>query len=341
MARPNRLHVPAAFYHVMLRGNDKQSIFASDADRYKLQELIADGVERYGHSIHAYCWMENHIHMVVRVGDIPLSKIMHNLAFRYTSYFNWRHGHVGHLFQGRYKALLVDADEYLLQLTRYIHRNPVRAGIAVRAGEHAWSSHRCYMGYAGQSWLETDYVLGLFAQDRKLAIERYACFMDDEFAAEGAIDFKRGMGNKPIIGDALFRQEVMDASAMGGDAGREDVLAICAAVCLAAGISTEALRSGSSHRTIATARAAAAFVAATRHECPLTLLGALLKRDGSTLCRLVRQMRLGGADDPARQLAARAEAILANQRVQRLVVSPEPKRQPKPGTGRKISEPEN
>ncbi len=116
MARKPRLHVAGGLYHVMLRGNGGQAIFFADADRYHLYLLLQEGIERYGHRVHGFCCMSNHIHLAVQVADIPLAKIMQNLSFRYTRWINQRKKRVGHLFQGRYKAILVDAEGYLLQL---------------------------------------------------------------------------------------------------------------------------------------------------------------------------------------------------------------------------------
>jgi len=113
MARKPRIHLDGALYHVMLRGNGGQSIFLSDEDRDAFEALVAQGVSRFGHRIHAYCcWMGNHVHLAIQVAETPLSKIMQNLAFRYTRWFNRREQRIGHLFQGRFKALLVDADSY-------------------------------------------------------------------------------------------------------------------------------------------------------------------------------------------------------------------------------------
>jgi putative transposase len=116
MARKPRLHVPSALYHVMLRGNGGQTIFFADDDWEHFEALVAEGVRRFGHRIHGYCWMSNHIHLAVQVADVPLSRSMQNLTFRYTRWVNKRQGRVGHLFQGRYKAILVEADSYLLEL---------------------------------------------------------------------------------------------------------------------------------------------------------------------------------------------------------------------------------
>ena len=123
MARKPRIHYPGAFYHVILRGNDGQDIFYTKIDRSRFCELLQEGIERYEHRIHGFCLMSNHLHLIVQAGDIPLSRILQNVSFRYTRYINKKKKRIGHLFQGRYKAILIDADSYLLELVRYIHLN--------------------------------------------------------------------------------------------------------------------------------------------------------------------------------------------------------------------------
>jgi REP element-mobilizing transposase RayT len=153
MARKPRVHCPGALYHVILRGNAGQTIFFDDRDRARFYLLLQEGTERFRHRIHAFCLMSNHVHLAIQVADLPLSRIIQNLSFRYTKWVNWRQSRSGHLFQGRYKAVLVDADAYLLELTRYIHLNPVEAGLVKEPEEHM-GSHRAYLGL-GDSWLTT------------------------------------------------------------------------------------------------------------------------------------------------------------------------------------------
>ena len=107
MARKQRVHYPAALYHVIIRGNARQEIFFDDVDRSRFYLLIQEGLERYEHRIHAFCLMTNHIHLAIQVGDMPLSRIMQNISFRYTQWINWWYKRSGHLFQGRFKAVLV------------------------------------------------------------------------------------------------------------------------------------------------------------------------------------------------------------------------------------------
>ena len=124
MARKPRIHFSGAVYHVLLRGLDDKTIFRTVGDRRAWEALVEEGCERFGHTVHAFCWMKDHVQMAIEVADAPLSKIMQNLSFRYTRHFNKQHGEEGPLFHGRYKAILIDPDEYLDDLVRFIHNNP-------------------------------------------------------------------------------------------------------------------------------------------------------------------------------------------------------------------------
>ena len=124
MARRPRFHLPFGIYHVMLRGNDGLPIFFSDADRCRMSLLLQEGVEQFSHYIHAFCFMSNHIHLAIQVRETSISRIMQNLAFRYARYINKKYDRVGHLFQGRFKSIIVDGNRYLKELVRYIHLNP-------------------------------------------------------------------------------------------------------------------------------------------------------------------------------------------------------------------------
>ncbi|MDP7420761.1 MAG: transposase [bacterium] len=167
MPRKPRIHYPGAVYHVILRGNAGQNIFFDTADRYKYFHLLQEGIERFNHSIHAFCLMSNHVHLVIQANDIPLSRIMHNLNFRYTAYLNRRMKTSGHIFQGRYKAILVEADNYLLELIRYIHNNPVVAGIVMSPDNYRWSSHSVYIEKIDVTWLTTAWALSFFSKKKE------------------------------------------------------------------------------------------------------------------------------------------------------------------------------
>ncbi len=159
MPRKLLIHFPGAVYHVILRGNAGQEVFFDDADRSLFSLLLQEVTARFGYRIHGFCLMTNHIHLTIQVDEVPLSRIMQNLGFRYTQFINRRHNRKGHLFQGRYKALLIDVDSYLIELVRYLHLNPVRAGMVEYPETYPWSSHQAYPGRQSIFWLTTRWVL--------------------------------------------------------------------------------------------------------------------------------------------------------------------------------------
>jgi putative transposase len=158
LARKPRIHYTGAIYHVMLRGNNRKNIFFSDLDRYYLYSLLEEGVIRFNYKIHAFCLMTNHIHLIIEVGEMTLSKIIQNTAFRYTQRINKNKNRVGHLFQGRYRAKLVENERYLLELSRYIHLNPLEAKIVENSVDYPWSSLRDYLGKTTTQWLTTEKI---------------------------------------------------------------------------------------------------------------------------------------------------------------------------------------
>ena len=178
MTRKTRIHYPGALYHVMLRGNARQTVFYQDAEYRYFEDILAQGLEQFEIVLHAYCWMKNHVHMALQVREKPLSKLMQNISQRYTWWFNKRHDRVGHVFQGRYKAVLVDKDAYLAELIRYIHLNPVRAGLVTDPMDYPWSSHGAYAGNTRPpDWLKIDRGLGQFGQTEPEARAAYLHFM--------------------------------------------------------------------------------------------------------------------------------------------------------------------
>jgi REP element-mobilizing transposase RayT len=179
MARPIRLEAEGAVYHVIARGNERRAIFRDDRDREEYLNRLARYRERFGFKLLAYCLMDNHVHLAVERGPVALSRVIHSLHGPYTQWFNVRHGRVGHLFQGRYKALLVEKDRYLLALVRYIHENPVKARLVQRPQEYPWSSDRYYRRASGPAWLDLDAVLVQFGRGRVTAARKYRRFMGE------------------------------------------------------------------------------------------------------------------------------------------------------------------
>ena len=208
MARKPRIHIPGALYHVMLRGNGGQPIFFSDRDRCRLCLLIQEGIERFDHKIHAFCFMGNHIHLAIQTGKIPLSQIVQNFAFRYAAYLNKQRKRVGHVFQGRFKSILVDEAAYLSELVRYIHLNPVRANLVESPGDYTWSGHRTYLGKSPITWLSTEQVLTVFGASPDVSRSQYREFIDAALHSKQEIEFEKGYESS-ILGDNDFIKEVL------------------------------------------------------------------------------------------------------------------------------------
>ena len=181
MARPLRLEFAGAVYHLTSRGNARQKVFFTDDDRRLFLNTLAQVVSRYGWICHAYCLMANHYHLLVETPKANLSIGMRQLNGLYTQSFNRRHKRVGHLFQGRFKAILVEKESYLLELCRYIVLNPVRVKGGVETGAWKWSSYRATAGLASvPEFLSIEWLLEQFGRNRPAAQKRYR-----EFVREG------------------------------------------------------------------------------------------------------------------------------------------------------------
>jgi REP element-mobilizing transposase RayT len=158
------VYYSGALYHVIARGNQRQSIFLDEKDFNTYLSYLSEYKAQFPFLLYAFALMGNHCHLLLEVHGVPLSKIMQVLQFRYTRYFNKRYGKVGHLFQGRYKAILCEKESYLLELIRYIHLNPVRAGIIEDPGRYPWTDHLAYLGKEKRNLIDSDMVLGQFAR---------------------------------------------------------------------------------------------------------------------------------------------------------------------------------
>lgn len=179
MARPLRIEYAGAFYHVMNRGNRSQDIFQSLYDREKYFEYLATTVERFSIKVHTYCLMTNHYHLLVETTQANLSAAIKWLNGSYATYTNTKRQQCGHLFQGRFKSILVEADEYLKHLSRYIHLNPVRAKLSEKPSEYQWSSYAAFVGKAKPpEWLETEWLLSCFGKNQKESRGNYAQFVE-------------------------------------------------------------------------------------------------------------------------------------------------------------------
>lgn len=206
MARPLRIEYPGAFYHITSRGNEKRSIFEDDADRKRFILYLERASERYYAVVHTYCLMGNHYHLLLETPKGNLSQIMHFINGSYTTYYNVKNGRVGHLFQGRYRAILVDKDGYATELSRYIHLNPVRAAKVERPEEYGWSSYRAYVGKGERpNWLETAWTLGYFGSEGSGAQRKYK-----DYVEEGLSEDMKSPLKDVIASTLLGREEFID-----------------------------------------------------------------------------------------------------------------------------------
>src|SRR4030042_2512027 len=206
MARKPRIEFEGGFYHVLSRGNQRQKVFLEEKDFLKYLEFLSDYKERYGFWVYAYVLMGTHGHVLIETGQVPLSKILQGINQRFTMYFNWRHGTVGHLFQGRYKAILCDRGTYLLSLVKYLHYNPVRAGMVRQPEEYRWRSHRVYLGLNRDGLVDTGLVLGMFSKDLKRGRRLYREYMREEEKTSKE-EFYRTVDQR-ILGDEEFVERV-------------------------------------------------------------------------------------------------------------------------------------
>ncbi len=183
MARPLRIEYPGAYYHVINRGNAGEVIYTTNRDSEKFLEYLATATERFSIVIHSYCLMSNHYHLLIETPEANLSAAIQWLNVSYATYFNRKHKRQGHLFQGRFKAVLVDADEYLMQLSRYIHLNPVKVKSVGAPQDYLWSSYAFFIGERdAPEWLNTS-LLSYFSRKNKTAIKNYRVFVEEKDVA--------------------------------------------------------------------------------------------------------------------------------------------------------------
>ena len=205
MPRGPRIDAPGILHHVMARGIERREIFRSDGDREELLARLGAICADTGTVVYAWCLMTNHFHLAVRTGAKPLAHAMRRLLTGYAAFFNRRYGRVGHLFQNRYKSIVVDEDRYFLGLVRYIHLNPVRAGIVPSVDALAgcpWTGHAVLLGKEKQPWQETNEVLGRFGEKAGSARRELVAFMGSSEARSEARSF-RGGGLRRSVGEPL------------------------------------------------------------------------------------------------------------------------------------------
>ena len=288
MARKPRVEFDGALYHVIVRGNQRQRTFQDDQDRRCYLERLEHYRQRYGFRLYAYVLMANHAHLLIETKSVGLSKIMQGLQSSYTQSYNRRHRKVGHLFQGRYKAILCDREAYLLELVRYIHLNPGRLKVPQNPWRYRWSSHGAYLGRPSAVKVDSQEVLSQFSTRQGTARCGYQGFMEEGLKQGHQAKYyetidQRFLGDDRFIGRLAERSEAKEVETAGRKVGFTRLLQ---AVSDTQGVaSKELLRAGRQRRWVAV-RGQLVYLA--RRWCGLTtkVLGRRLNRDPSMISRL-------------------------------------------------------
>lgn len=312
MPRKPRIEYKGALYHIIARGNQGQDIFKDKRDRKEYLNRISIYKERYAFHLYAYVLMDNHIHLLLETEDIPLSKVMQALQFTYTQYFNRKYHLRGHLFQERYKAILCDKDTYLLELVRYIHLNPVRAGVVDNPSSYPWSSHPIYLGLKKSNLVEEKFVLSCFAKREKEARKRYQNFVDEGLEhGHQDIFYKTTEG---CLGDDEFIEEIREKTE-----GKLEFVPshpldkILDAVSKTLEISAEAILRVSSNRREAFARAIFSYLSVRLYGKKITEVANYLSRDSATISKSVRKIE-DSKEEYVKKVIKRARKILDDKR---------------------------
>lgn len=204
MSRPLRIQYPDAWYHVMNRARRGQALFPDKVDMGTFLDILKETATMFNLKVSAFCLMPAHYHLLVQTPAANLARCMRHINGVYTQRYNGRNKCDGTLFRGRYKSILVDADRYLLELVRYIHRNPLRARLVSKLDAYAWSSHRGYLSDDQKwEWLHRDFVLGRLAKYRAVQKKKYRQFVEKQ-DAEQLISFFEKAGSPAILGDKEF-----------------------------------------------------------------------------------------------------------------------------------------
>jgi len=304
MARPLRIEFPGALYHVISRGNERRAIVRDDADRRKRLDWLRRTVETYGWRLHAFVLMSNHDHLFVETPEANLSAGMQLYNGSYTGYFNCRHRRAGHLFQGRFKGHLIEEEGYFLEVSRYIHLNPVRARVVARPEDWPWGSCPGYVrGARKLGWITYGRVLGEFGTEASQARRRYKRFLYAGLDDSPASPFDDALGGL-LLGSSAFvdrvrrllgeKPEDLDVPQLGHLRPRPTLEAITAAV--ATHFDVDAADWVPGRRSNHAARAVAAYLARRRFGYPATAVAATLGyRDHAGVGRAIRRVEQGTA----------------------------------------------
>jgi REP element-mobilizing transposase RayT len=296
VARKPRIEFPGALYHVITRGNNKQKTFLGENDYRHFLERLKFYKDRFDFTLYSYVLMPNHIHLLIETSDIPLSQIMQPLALSYTQYFNLAHDRVGHLFQGRYKAILCQRDAYLKELVRYINLNPIRAGLVKDLDDWQWCSHHEILRRDGSHVTSIKALLPLFGKNACRADTNLREFLKDGMA-EGHKEEYYLLKDHRVLGDEDFAEEAVQREPKEPghfDVTIEDVIGI---VSKHSGIGSDEIVSAARRRRGARARGIAAYIA--KNMCGLTSkeISRYFKRSDAMISRLISSISIDKGND--------------------------------------------
>jgi putative transposase len=313
MSRPLRIGFEGAWYHVMNRGAGRRAVFTSDEQRQYFLSLLADAYDRFNAEWHAYCLMDNHYHLLIRTPEANLQRIMRHINGLYTQCYNRTEGRDGPLFRGRYKAILVEAQVYWTQLSRYIHRNPLEARLVKRLDQYRWSSYPAYLGkHKRPRWLTCKYILTSLASNR--TVEVYKAFVAEDSDRE-IKKFYSKKKQSPILGSDAFKHNLklrskdIDVPDLRHARVKPTADKIIKVVCQRLGVEAESVWTSRRGRAVKdSARGMAMYVC--QHEADLTL-GEIAQR--------FKLKHYASAGSSIRQFEARLHQELPLQKCMKLI----------------------
>ncbi len=305
MARQRRVEFPGAFYHVLARGNNRQVVFRDDQDYLVYVTRLKRYYKRYNFFLYAYTLMPNHIHLLIEISETPLSKTMQGIQQSYTSYFHRKYKSVGHLFQGRYKAILCQQEKYLLELVRYIHLNPIRASLVKNPDEYKWSSHYAYLDYLNQPFVSKNFVLKMFSFDEFTAKNLYRQFINEGLSQGQKREYydiidQRYLGSSEFVkkieiklrentknGESEKRLRIFQNRVAPEDKTVDNILKVVSDVT---GISPECIIGRSKVRRISDVRALYSFFTSRYFGISNKSLAKFLNREDSSIANMIRKI---------------------------------------------------
>jgi REP element-mobilizing transposase RayT len=291
MPRHPRLYVPGGFYHVTLRGNHRENIFSTAEDRRKLNAIVAEALAKYGARLHLFCWMTNHLHALLQIGEVKVGKVVQRIATRYSRYRHKQLRTSGHLFERRHDARLVDADSYFIALLRYIHLNPVEARMVVSPDDYEWSSHHAYAGNEVLPWLTVDFGLSVLSRTYGGARDAYFQLLHGK-EGECEVDLTKlvSADDPRVIGTDRFVASLPPPRFKPKSGLTLEQLALD--VCARYDVHLDDVRGANRRRQFTKARTLIARRAVEERIASINQVARFLNRSASALCQLLQRIRL-------------------------------------------------